>query len=542
MFNKRILIYVFVCILALISVFSGCTPKDIDKTPGSNTTNDGGETTLEQQEPITLTFFDKNTSDSFDNSVALKIIEETGISIEIQQPTGNPEEKLSLMLTSADLPDIVLMDRRSEIVNKYIAAEALIPLNDLLEEYGPDILEMYGDVLTKSRYEDGQNYYLNNWYGVDPDPDRGINMRMDLLVEFGYGDKAMNGEYFTQDEFVDILTQFKEKYTEINGQPAIPFTLNGEYMETALSIFKGMYGLKRYYEKSDGELQLIVKDPKYLEMVKFVNQLYRDDLLDPEWAINKKQIFAEKLVSGSVVAAGGGHPSDVNNIFYEDEGKDTNKQFYMFRVVAPGVDPEATTFSPRSSLGWDAIGITATNEHPIETIKFMNYLASEEGQYLLMWGVEGEHWDYEDGVHTPNPDIIPGFKNDWGEYSKTTGIRKWSWFVKNGYGSDGTPFDLVGKYEKDAVGQHAHISMVGSVWDTAPYDSVGPLGGTPEALVEQKLRDIMDQGFANMAYAESVEELEKEYQEMLDELEANQASVVEAIYTENYRAQLVLWN
>jgi putative aldouronate transport system substrate-binding protein len=437
------------------------------------------------------------------------------------------------MLSSGDLPDIILMDRRSDIVGKYIAAGALIPLNDLIDQYGPDVKEMYGDVLALSRYTDGKNYFLNNWYGIDPDPDRGINMRMDLLKEFGYGEKAENGDYFSLEEFEDVLTQFKEAYPTIDGKETIPFTLNGEWMETVMSTFRGMYGMKHYYE-TDGKLLLYVRDPKYLEMVKFVNKLYREGLLDREWAINKQDLFSQKLASGVVLAANGGIPGDVNNLFIEDNGADTDKQFYMFKVVAPGVDPDKTTFSPRSSLGWDAIGISAKNEHPVETMKFINYLASEEGQYLLMWGVEGKDWTIENGVHKPSPDTIPGFRNDWGAYSTSSGIRKWTWFIKNGFGSDGTPYDLVTKYDLDRVAAHARISMANSVWDTAPYDNVGPLGGTQEALVEQKLLDIMDQGFSKMLYAESAEAVEVEYNNMMAELEANDASSIEAIYTENY--------
>ena len=59
--------------------------------------------------------------------------------IEIQQPTGNPDEKLNLMLVSGDLPDIALIDRREATLNKYIAGGALIPLNDLIDKYAPNI-------------------------------------------------------------------------------------------------------------------------------------------------------------------------------------------------------------------------------------------------------------------------------------------------------------------------------------------------------------------------------------------------------------------
>lgn len=536
---KRKLLSICTFAVTLLFVLTSCGTSQQTADTATGTSNTSESTTPLSTEPITLTFFDKNTSDAFDNPVAKKITEKTGINIEIQQPTGNPEEKLSLMLTSGDLPDVVLMDRRSDTVKKYIAAGALVQLNDLIDKFGPDITKMYGDVLTKSRYTDGKNYYLNNWYGIDPDPDRGINMRMDLLEELGYGEKAAKGDYFTQDEFIKILTDFKEKYSTA-GKPAIPFTINGEYMETVMSTFRGMYGMKTYYEDGD-KILLSVRDPHYLEMVKFINQLYLKGLLDKEWAVNKEDIFKQKLSSGQVLASNGGLPSDVNGIFLEDEGKDTNKQFYMFKVVAPGIDPSKTTFSPRSSLGWDAIGITVKNKHPEETIKLFNYLASEEGQYLLMWGVEGVHWDMVNGKHTPKPEIIPGFKDNWAEYSKSTGIRKWSWFIKNGYGSDGTPYDLVTKYDVDKITQHARISMANSTWDTAPYDNIGPAGGTQEALIEQKLKDIMDSGFSKMVYAKSSAEVDAEYQKMLGELAANKANVVEDLYTKNYKAQLALW-
>lgn len=507
------------------------------QSPSENSTPGNEDTPT-----ITLTWFDKNTGEAFTDPVAEVIKEKTGINIEIQQPTGDPNEKLVLMMTGDTLPDVVLMDRRSDIVNQYIEAGALIPLDDLIEQYGPNIKEMYGEILNLSRYSDGHTYYLNNWYGLDPTPDRAINIRMDLLKELGYGEKAEKGEPFTQEEFVAMLKAFKEKYPTMDGQETIPFALNGEYMETVLSTFRGMYGMKNYYETDDHQLLFSVRDPQYLDMVTFINSLYRDGLLDREWAITKADAFSEKLASGHVFAANGGTPSDVNGLFIQDEGEDTDKQFYMFKVVADGVDPDKTTFSPRSSLGWDAIGITKANKHPEETIKLFDFLASEEGQYLLMWGVEGKDWTIENGVHVPNEKTIPGFRADWGAYSKETGIRKWSWFIKNGYGSDGTPYDLVTKYDLDAVAAHAMVSMAGSVWDTAPYDNVSPTSGTPEALAEQKCNDIIDQYFAQMVYAQSEDEVKTLYEDMMSELEANDAAAVEKIYTENYQEHLKLWS
>lgn len=534
--NKKRLI--MAAVLAGTMLMSGCTggnKNTVDNAPKGNEGNGAAS------KPITLTLFDKNVGDPFTNPVAKEITDRTGVFIEVQQPTGNPDEKLNLMLVSGDLPDIVLIDRREATLNKYIAGKALIPLNDLIEEHAPNIKARYGDVLSKSVYEDGKNYYLNNWYGLDPDPNWAINMRMDILEEFGYGERAMAGDSFTQDEFLDLLRKFKEKYPSVDGNPAIPMTVNADHMPTIIGSFKAMYGMKTYYEH-DGRLEFIVRDPRYLDMIKFINTLYTEGLLDREWGINKAQNYEQKTSSGRVFATAGGIVNEANKAFRAENGEDTNKLFYGFKVTAPGVKPEDTTFGPRSSLGWDGIGISVANEHPVETIKFLDFLASEEGQYLLMWGKEGENWNMENGVHVPTQEALDAMKKDWAEFSKTTGARKWTWMIKNGLGEDGTPYDLIFRYDRDNVNQHALKSMEGSTWDTALYDDLGPKSGTPDALSEQKIKDIIDNSFSNMVYASSHDEIDDLYAKMIAEIEANNAVKIEDIYTANYKVRMDLYN
>ena len=108
-------------------------------------------------------------SREFDDRIAKELMKRTGVKVEVVNPTGDPAEKLSLMLAGKDYPDIVLMDRGSDIVNKYIEAGALVNLSEHMDKM-PNVKEMYGDTLNKIRYKDGNNYYLANWYGYDPDP------------------------------------------------------------------------------------------------------------------------------------------------------------------------------------------------------------------------------------------------------------------------------------------------------------------------------------------------------------------------------------
>ncbi|QGQ93833.1 extracellular solute-binding protein [Paenibacillus psychroresistens] len=544
--RKRI---VMVAVLACTMLWSACSAgnKNVAETVSkveevnSTTTPKVEEVNSPTKKPITLTLFDKNVGDPFTNPVALEITERTGVSIEVQQPTGNPDEKLNLMLVSGDLPDIALIDRREATLNKYIAGGALIPLNDLIKEHAPNIMKRYGDVLSKSVYEDGKNYYLNNWYGLDPDPNWAINMRMDVLEEFGYAERALAGDSFTQDEFLDLLKKFKEKYPEVDGKPSIPMTVNADHMPTIIGSFKAMYGMKTYYEH-DGRLEFDVRDPHYLEMIKYINKLYSEGLLDREWGINKVQNYEQKTASGRVFATAGGIVGAANVAFRTQYGADTNKIFYGFKVTAPGVDPDKTTYGPRSSLGWDGVGITTANKHPVETIKFLDFLASEEGQYLLMWGKEGMNWNMENGVHKPTQEALDAISADWAKFSKETGARKWTWMIRNGLGEDGTPYDLMFRYKREKWDQHALKSMAGSTWDTALYDDLGPKGGTPDALSEQKIKDIIDNSFSTMVYAKSQDEIDGMYAKMIAELDANKAVKIEDIYTANYKDRMKLYN
>ncbi|MFD0619928.1 ABC transporter substrate-binding protein [Paenibacillus sp. GCM10027629] len=526
----------------VLSLLAGCGSNSASNETGSGA---GSNSAANDTAPIKLTWFDKNTGDAFTNPVAKAITEKTGVTVEIQQPTGNPLEKLNLMLASNDLPDVLMLDRGSDIMNKYIASGAIIPLNDLIDQYGPNIKKMYGDTLKKTRSADGKNYYLANWYGLEKYPVFGFLMRMDMLKELGVGDKVNNGEPFTAQEFEDLLVKFKEKYPTVDGKPSIPMTLNGEDMGSVQWTFKGMFGMKTYYEEN-GELKKDIRDPRYLDMMKFINSLYNKGLIDKEWATMKTKQYEQKIAAGNVFATANAswNVGAPNTLLKADAPEGTNKeerQLYQYKVLGPNIAADQTTYGPKSSLGWDGVTISKTNKDPVRTIKMLDYLASEEGQYLLMWGLEGKDWDMKDGKHVPRQEVLDAFTKDWNEASKTTGIRKWTWMIKNGPGSDGTPYDLIGRYKSDPTTDLAIKNLADTAYDTAPYDNLGPAGGTPEAIMEQKVGETINKYYLKMALAPTEQQVTDMYNQMMKEVEAAGLAKLEKVYNENYQARLELW-
>lgn len=522
----------------LAAALTGCGGSGSEAGTGST---GSGEETGASDGPVTLTFFDKNSgSNTFDDAVARAIQEKTGVAVAVENPTGDPLEKLNLMLTGQNYPDIVLMDRGNEIVNRYIEAGALIPLNDLIDQYGPHIKEMYGEVLTKSAYSDGQNYYLNNWYGVDPEASAGVLMRKDLLAEIVGEERANSNEPFTQSEYLDILRQFKAKYPSIDGKESVAVTVDAESKNYEGTLY-GMYGMTNFYVDDSNNIQHRAKDPRYKDAVSFMNTLYTEGLLDKEWVVNKKEQWTQKLSAGNVFSTLCSYwdTDSANTSLASTIGPEA--QFYSYKVVADGVDPSETRYNGRSTLGWDAIGITNNCQNPEAAIKFIDYLVSEEGQYLMMWGIEGENWDMVDGKHVPRQEVIDGFKTDFDKTKLETGIRKWTWFIKNGYGSDGTPYDVT-QYEKadNAVFANASFAETDN-WDTADFTGLEPAGSSPEGLKWQKVKDVYDQNFPKIVNAADNAEAMSVCDAMIAEMEESGLSEVEAYMSAQYQDRMKLW-
>jgi putative aldouronate transport system substrate-binding protein len=511
----------------------------------STTKNTQTNTKADDNSPITFTIFDKNhNGGTFDDAVAKEITKRTGVTLQYLPNSGDPQEKLNLMLASGDLPDLVMIDRGSDPMNKYINAKAVIPLNDLIDKYGTDIKTQYGATLNKTRSDDGKNYYLADWYSstVQKEPVFGFLMRKDYLKQLGVSQDKIDGTTpFTADEFESLLKSFKEKFPKVNGQDSIPMTIWQENFNSGtIGSFEGMFGLKSYTVDSSNNLQMVYRDPKYLDMLKYMNKLQREGLIDQEWSANKKALWLQKLTSGAVLCTPEAYwnPGDADTILKKQSA---DSELYPYKVVAPGVDPAKTTYSPSSSLGWDGVMITKNNKNPERAMKLLNFLSSDEGQYLTQWGVKGVTWDTVDGKKKPINNVIEDFAKDPNNYEKTSGIREYSLVFKAGLSPDGTPYDMAVRYNRDEIATHAIKALGDTAYDSSIFDNLGPAAGTPESLISTKVTDISNTAITKIVLAKSESEAVSLYNKMISDMDNAGMSKVEKIISDNYKKRVELW-
>jgi putative aldouronate transport system substrate-binding protein len=159
----------------------------------------------------------------------------------------------------------------------------------------------------------------------------------------------------------------------------------------------------------------------------------------------------------------------------------------------------------------------------------------------LMWGMEGVQYDVKDGKKVPRDGVLQAFKDNFDKTVKETGVRKWTWFVKGGTGSDGTTTDMAARYDRGEVDKFAIKALGDSGWVTDAYDNLGPLGGTPDILIAQKVKDLQDQSLTKAINAKTADEAAKTFDKMLADMKAAGSEKVEKIINDNYQARLALW-
>ena len=490
-----------------------------------------------EDEEIVISFFDKNSGvRTFDDPVALELMERTGVTIKLESPSGDPGEKLSLMLAGQNYPDIVLMDRGSDIVNQYIEADALVNLTEYMDLM-PNVVEMYGETLNKTRAADGNNYYLSNWYGYDPDPVAGFIARYDYMIELVGQERADSDEPFTYSEMKQLLADFKEAHPESTA----PLVIGEPGSGNINSLFGGMNSLYAYYVTDDNQLYFVVRDPGFLNAMHQMNDLYREGLLDPEWTSNNSELRNQKLSNDGVLAYAGSYWDTWTPSAAIMATGNENGEYLAYKVINDDAETADIPLAGRSSLGWDAIAITKNCQNVEAAVKFIDYCASQEGQDLLLWGIEGQDWEFVDGVRTPIGDIVERYQADPSNTVNDTGITKWTWFVKNDVHPDDGTTCRIWYNEKDRCATFAYRNLTNGYYDSAEFANLEPAGSSIEALEYQDVIDKFNRYYPQMVNAATPEDVDRLYDEMIKEMENSGMAEIEEYMTELYFDRLELW-
>lgn len=306
------------------------------------------------------------------------IEEGTGIDVEwILLPTEDPKSKLNMMLISDEV-DVVFNSNYSVLQEAYNNG-LLMNLYDLIPE---GTLTAETEELSKMAAFNGEQFAVRYPGGES-----------DETVVWTYNKKLTDAagivvpEKVTLDDFTDILYKIKEAYPD-----KFPLTTNGSptnswYMHGTRNILAAFGIANLYRETADGGLECTAVSEDMREFITYMNKLYTDGILDPEYMVNTKDTIVPKIINEQVVS--------VNCQWYDYTGTyspymiDEEQQLTDWQQVTIIYGDKATTKQTRD-LGHRQCGaISATCQDVESAIKLLAFMSTEEYYYRVCYGVPG---------------------------------------------------------------------------------------------------------------------------------------------------------
>lgn len=405
------------------SLLSGC----MNSSGNGEGDGEGGGNTLK----ILHNWNGSGGSDNGITPIEEVIKEKTGVTLEWEYTKGSETEKVNQIFATQDLPDIYTGPAWGGELDGIIKAAKegqLVDISDKLGNYPNLAKSIAEENVPPALYEkainayDGKKYLLlqnqpaTNEDGIDWL--YGFYVRKDIAEKVGVDPQSV----VTKEDFYAFLKKIKDANLQENGQPVFP--LGGFSNGWAVGIGNTMfYSGASYVDKGDGSLEHSFFTPGYEEYMLFYRKLLAEGLLDPDVFTQTDPIAKEKINQGRIAILAAHYPAIL----------DASKEYVTSH---PGSDYipvgplERADVDPNRPVD---LGIQGNNVTVITkscqgacvdaALKFLDYMASDEGFMLARYGVQGVHWDMKDGKPAANQEWFEKFAADQsGKVRKSVGI------------------------------------------------------------------------------------------------------------------------
>lgn len=363
-----------------------------------------------EKKPFTFTMNTDNPNMNWTSDVAKEITKRTGATIKWDIITGDFRTKMNVWLAAGDYPEVINI--HDNTLQSYIQAKAVLDLTDLIKEHAPNIMKAYHDDLSLLQDKnDGKIYGL-----LQPPTDKvndltqkgWIAIQSAVLKEAGYP------QIKTLDDVHKIVADYMKKNPEIGGGKTIGFSNFGEAnmlfnnFDSAARQYAGFANTSGYYVDDQWNARYRFFEPGYTDFFKFLNQINKEGLFDPESLVQTQDQFTTKCNQGRVLVIFGGG-SDCNASLESNNMADHS--YVWFDIVAPGrtkMVATPVTYANRGGEMW--LSITKNAKDPVRIIEFYDDMFKLENQILVGWGFEGKHYTVENGKRVVTDWLVDQYK------------------------------------------------------------------------------------------------------------------------------------
>lgn len=402
------------------------------------------------------------------NEIAKEIEKRLGIKMDIVQGDA---QKFSILVAGGDLPDIIYTNPAQQNVasNNLITSGQLIAMDDLIEDHGENIKKNFPDRLKYSKQfaSNGEDkvYYLpvliyeenpehpNISYSIE---NVGLMTRWDVYEAIGCP------EIKSTDDYLNVLKEMQDYARDkdlADGKQI--YAISGWsdwglwpwWLANVREMGYRDFANSTIFNCNTQTVEGVFDSDAFWESLSFYNKAYNMGILDPEAFTMKNDQFWEKCKNGQVLMAYASWQTEGINTHYQTSG---HPEWSYQKLPYDGYEYISGIVASTSPLGNGieyGTAITKNCKNPEKAMELIDFMNSEEGARLVYSGLEGSHWNNENGVVSPTEEFVTQSKTD-PDYRTKVGVNlynKLCGFKDIQVLSDGYPADLMKSDEQKAA-------------------------------------------------------------------------------------------
>lgn len=372
------------CLFSLLLVFTACSSNDTesnsDQEDSSSKSNDDGPQKISMM-------FNLHVPEVPEPRLEELLEEATNTELDIRWvPDNNYAETLNTAIATNELPDVFLLkDVTLDQQKQAVRDGQYWEIGPYLDDF-ENLSKLNKDILNNTSI-DGKIYTL---YAGRPLSRQGLIYRKDWAENLGLETPT------NLDELYEMMRAFTEDDPDGNGKDDTIGLTDREILGT-FENFATWHGAPNRWGEKDGQLLPQFMFPEYKEAMDYFKSLFDNGYINKDAPVTSKTDQQAMLKNGTA----GVYIGTMGDVLpmYEDAVNINPDVVFDVHNYIEGPDGEYRT---RAIPGYGSMLIfpksaVETEEELLGILEFFDYLMSPEGSNLLIWGIEGEHYEVIDG-------------------------------------------------------------------------------------------------------------------------------------------------
>lgn len=289
------------------------------------------------------------------------------------------DQKTNLMMSTGDPFELIHIMYDGKGPNVLASSGGIIPIDSYLDKYGSKLKESIPEWIWDSAKINGESYVIPDFWLDAASSDGMVTIRTDLL-EANHIPLPT-----TPQELLNAAEVIQNTWSEGGKKPYIsplieetPVYLHATYDTYPFIVFQNLVMVDQ-----QGKVQSWLESEEFKKDAAYHREAYTRGLLNPDVLTAPKEITQTDDMNGHFLYREGNGLPSWEKMVQDDPDTQAKLDLVYLKEVK---------FRPYSLR--NANGVSASSPHPEAAIQFLDWMyGSQENFDLVIYGVEGEHWE-----------------------------------------------------------------------------------------------------------------------------------------------------